>query len=401
MKLQILALGLVLSATLAKADDATLRDAVQVTVDADQKIKSTLETRYPCGTPEADQKYIDRFVPRSKIPLFQSYEVVDMEMKGNFSAINELPARGKGLPGSISYRDRKGKTVTVPVSIGTRGHSKQNICAGFKPLQIQFDQDKATYKSTLFQHVGKNMKMATHCSGFGDHPVDDVNSQLVIREYANYRILEELGFKEFKARLIRMKYKDQGNKPVASGYAFFLEPSSKMAERWGYESGKKKPVEYQGGNSYMSGYNLGRALILATDQGIGHNAFILAKDRKPAAAAFWDLDMTGMTNPRLAATREWGMGAVTFPPSGQSDLGYIQTFVATYPEGKQEAEKFLDQMLSRRNRVRTVINSLPIDKKDFMLQRLDTWFGAINHYRHGTPLPGQMQVPTDVPKGNY
>jgi hypothetical protein len=384
------------------AEDAMLRDAVQEVVDADLKIKSTLEISYPCGTPEADQKYIDRIAPASKIPLFQSYEVVDMEMKGDFSTINQLPARAKGLPGSISYRDRNGKTVTVPVSLTTRGHSKQRICSSFKPLQIQFDQDKATYKSTLFQHVGKNMKMATHCAGLGDHPVSDVNNQLVIREYANYRILEELGFKEFKARLVRMNYKDQKDKPIANGYAFFLEPSSKMAERWGYESGKKKAIDRHGEAFYMASYNLGRALVGLTDQWIGHNAFILAKDRKPAGAAFWDLDMTGLTNPWLASQRvAWGAKAAAFPPSGETDLASIKLFVSNYPEGKKAAEEFLDQMVARRDRVRAVINSLPIDKKDFFLQRLDTWFGAINHYRNGAPLPGQLQIPTDVPKGNY
>jgi hypothetical protein len=400
MRLQLLALGLILAAPAAKAGDSALRDAVQVTTDAGQKISGALETRYPCGSAEADQKYIDGVAPRSKIPLFQSYEVIDMEMKGSFPEINNQFVRNEGLPGTIAYRDRDGKIVSVPVNIGIRGHSKQGICGKFKPLRIYFNSDKSAYKATLFEHVGKDMKMATHCSGMGDHPVTDVNNQLVIREYANYRILEELGFKEFKARLVRMNYKDLNNKSVATGYAFFLEPSSKMAERWGYQSGKKDPAAFEASVGVKASYNLGLTLVGATDQAIGHNAFVLMKNGQPAEAAFWDLDMSGLTNPQVAEERV-GFGDTAFPPSGQTDLNKLKAFVSNYPEGKQEAEKFLDQMRARRDRVRAVVNGLPIEKKEFILQRLDIWFGAIDSYRHGTRLPGKLTVPDDVPKGDY
>jgi hypothetical protein len=355
-------------------------------------------------SPDADIHADAKGIPASKIPLFQSQDIIEMEMTSDFAAVNKGDKNGQKWPATITYKNGKGKTESVSVQIDTRGNSKRTICADFKPIRVHFDGDKDKYKSTLFAHAGKDMKLATHCSGPGSHPVDDVHNQLVIREYATYRILEEAGIPGFKARLVHMNYKDNRGNKYADGYAFFLEPNGKMAERWGFEHGDRKPAaQNEAGKKAklvpndtvnMASFNLGLGLVGGIDHK-GNNTVSMRKDGREVGKVFYDLDMSMLANPKFYSF--WTGKEIHEP---QEDESQIQRFYENYPQRKAAARKFLENALAGREETLQMIDSLPLKEKTFMKARLEEWYSSIEHVINGAPSVRSVAIP-QIDNGNY
>jgi hypothetical protein len=377
--------------------------AAEMTVGLQDQIADNVESTAPCATgmgaeekPKKEPKQKPpqengEIAPRSKIPLFQSREIADMEIDADFK---KVMAEKKGLdttPGKIRYRSKDGKQVSLPVEIGIRGHSKQEICEDFKPLVIHFKKEDT--KGTVFEHIGDHVKLATHCSGMGSHGINEPNNQFVVREAATYQILEDNGFLSYKTRLAKMKYRDANGKPVASGMAFFLEPDGKMARRWGYKHTTNfDPIPDRGRADFL----LGSQLVGAADHREGHNTTALKKDDEPVAMAFYDFDMTLLTNPTFYSKRK-GQDRLR----ASEDIQAMNSFIQTYKDGPEAGKQFLKRALSRKEHTMNIVDKLPIKEKKFLKNRLELWYGAIENVTRGGREPATITIPQDMPQGTY
>jgi hypothetical protein len=382
--------------TKGEANQDADRKVAELAVDLNNQIASTFESDLPCELRapknKKGEKELADITPQSKIPLFQSREIADMEIQADFKAIMAERKGGPTTPGKILYRLKDGRQVSLPVEIGNRGHSKQGICVNFKPLVLHFKKEDT--RGTVFEHIGDHVKLGTHCSGMGSHDITEPNSQFVVREAAAYQILEDNGFLSYKTRLTNMKYRDANGKPVASGIAFFLEPDGKMAERWGYKHSKVFNGMPQEG--YVD-FKLGSQLVGAIDHSPGHNTTALKKGDQLATMAFYDLDMSLLVNPVFYLRWE-GKENI----SSIEDILAINAFIQDHAGGAEAGRQFLKRALSRKEHTMKIVDKLPIKEKKFIKDRLDLWYGAIEtSLNQRDREPAALTIPKDLPQGTY
>jgi hypothetical protein len=130
-------------------------------------------------------------------------------------------------PGTISYVDAGGQTVTVDVQLKTRGHwRRQKKNCDFAPIKVDFPRAKDQPEGSIFAHEG-DLKLITHC-----RTKDATYEQYILREYLVYRLYNLLTPASFRARLARATYIDLGGKQDSiTRYAFFLEGDKRVADR--------------------------------------------------------------------------------------------------------------------------------------------------------------------------
>lgn len=154
--------------------------------------------------------------------LFRSDAPLELTLAANFRAVMRDRKSVATFPATISFATADGSTKSIPLRIRTRGHSRRNprTCT-FAPLRLEFD--KATTKGTVFAGHG-NLKLGTHCrSGV---------EEVILREYAIYRMYNLLTPKSFRARVATMTYVDSATgKQVAAEAGLFLEDADDVAKR--------------------------------------------------------------------------------------------------------------------------------------------------------------------------
>lgn len=156
--------------------------------------------------------------------IFSSDQVLKVTMSGPWRDIARYKERDSAWPGTFSYVSDSGQTVTLPISITTRGLTRKRVC-DFPPLRIDFD--KAAAKGTAFRGAG-SLKLVTHC--------------FTQSRYAGYYVKEYLGY-QFYNRVTEMSFRVQGldvtyrdseddRKPLER-FAFLIEDPDEVAKRNG------------------------------------------------------------------------------------------------------------------------------------------------------------------------
>jgi hypothetical protein len=153
--------------------------------------------------------------------LFRSDIVINMELRTDFSAIQEDRAdEPEEHEGELLYLNADGDTVVLSVKVMARGNFRRNpVNCNFPPLMVNFK--KGEVDNTLFDNQNK-MKLVTPCQ----------TEDEVIEEYLIYKMYNLVSEISHKARLVRIQYYDTGkNKRLFDKYSFFLEDEDHVAER--------------------------------------------------------------------------------------------------------------------------------------------------------------------------
>ena len=153
--------------------------------------------------------------------LFRSDIVINMELRTDFSAIQEDRAdEPQEHEGELTYLNADGDTVVLSVKVMARGNFRRNpVNCNFPPLMVNFK--KGEVDNTLFDNQNK-MKLVTPCQ----------TEDEVIEEYLIYKMYNLVSEISHKARLVRIQYYDTGkNKRLFDKYSFFLEDEDHVAER--------------------------------------------------------------------------------------------------------------------------------------------------------------------------
>ncbi len=153
--------------------------------------------------------------------LFQSDEVINIELRSDFSAIQKDRIENPQYhDGELIYKSSKGATVRLKVKVMARGdfrRSPENC--NFPPLALNFK--KSEVKNTLFDNQDK-VKLVSPCQFDRD----------VIEEYLVYKMYNKITDLSFKVRLVKILYYDTSiGKKLFEKYSFFIERDEQVAKR--------------------------------------------------------------------------------------------------------------------------------------------------------------------------
>lgn len=230
--------------------------------------------------------------------LFQTAEPLAFTIVADFKAIDRdrNPASTKTFPGTISVVDASGQTVTKPVMLRGRGHSRRNpkVC-DFVPLRLEFNRTEM--QGTEFE--GHNaLKLGTHCRSVA------VFEQYVLREYTAYRIMNILTPRSFRVRLAKGTYIDSTTqKTLGTRWAMFSEDDDDMARRQEGRIDDRPQLLFRHMNSeYLGLMTMFEYMISNTDVSIAtqHNVKIV---ETPAGVRYpvpYDFDYSGLVNTSYA-----------------------------------------------------------------------------------------------------
>jgi len=154
--------------------------------------------------------------------LFESDEILSFTLKGNIRALlNDRGETPTYHPVTLSYKNKEGSEVNIPVKMKTRGHfRKLKENCKYPPLLINFPKDVDRLSSVFSGQ--KKLKLVMPCTG------DDY----IIREWLVYKIYNLVTPKSFRARLVRIDLDDsKSKKQAAPFYAFLIEDDKQMATR--------------------------------------------------------------------------------------------------------------------------------------------------------------------------
>ncbi|MEM1174918.1 MAG: hypothetical protein AAGI27_08900 [Pseudomonadota bacterium] len=160
-------------------------------------------------------------------PLFQSDEILDIELTAPFAEIMKTRSVDEETTGTLGYVDDSGEVVTLGVKLRARGNFRRNpkVCA-FTPLRLNFA--KKDVEDTLF-HKQDKLKLVTHCK-----TRDKRYEQGVIREYLAYRFFNEITDLSFRVRLLRVTYVDPDNAWMSGvAHGILIEHKDRLAKRTG------------------------------------------------------------------------------------------------------------------------------------------------------------------------
>ena len=153
--------------------------------------------------------------------LFKSDEIVNMELRSDFSEIqadrNRTPVYHDG---ELVYYTPGAEAKKLAVKIMVRGHFRRDTAnCNFPPLFVNFK--KKEVENTLFENQDK-LKLVTPCQYEKD----------IIDEYLVYKMYNQVTDLSMKVRLVKILYFDTGRgKKVFEKYSFFIEEKKHTAER--------------------------------------------------------------------------------------------------------------------------------------------------------------------------
>jgi len=153
--------------------------------------------------------------------LFQSDEIINMELRTDFSAIQQdRTEKPEYHDGELIYFTHGGDPTKLSVKVMVRGNFRlKPVNCKFPPLFIDFK--KGEVKNTIFENQNR-LKLVTPCQFEED----------VVEEYTIYRMYNQVTDLSLKVRLVKILYYDTRlNKKDFEIHSFFMEDKDHAAER--------------------------------------------------------------------------------------------------------------------------------------------------------------------------
>lgn len=154
-------------------------------------------------------------------PLFESDEVIDLELIGPLSSVIRSGESREEFPFVL----RSGG-VDLAIDVRVRGRSRLDVCE-LPPLRFNFERSDAG--AGPFAGLDR-LKLVTHCRA------GERGEKNVVEEYLAYRIFGLLSDVSYRVRLLRITYSDTDGRVKTDRedrYGFFIEPLDDLAERVG------------------------------------------------------------------------------------------------------------------------------------------------------------------------
>lgn len=317
---------------------------------------------YLAAQPSADSGKADPTHRAAR--LFRASGPIALTLESDFKAVfkDRDSMSTKTFPGKLKFVGEKGDSVSLDVTLSTRGHFRLRTC-DFLPLKVAFNKEQT--KGTIFGGEG-SLKLGTHCKN-GERYL-----QNTYVEYATNQMYNLLTPMSLKSRLTTVTYVDPGNpKFTTTQPAIWFQDQDDMVKEFG-----GKIVMQQGASGMdmeprqMAINDVFQYFIGNTDFSVYalHNYRIMQKDSALVYNAIaYDFDWSGLVNQPYAfpdyrlkekyriirVTDRLYRGVVCYPSDMLNDvlgtfrskkdslLGTLRAIKELTPARIKEAEEFL------------------------------------------------------------
>jgi hypothetical protein len=209
--------------------------------------------------------------------------------------INQKNKEGRVFPAQFKCNLGDSITVSEPVSLVVRGHSRRAYCY-LPPVKLSFKKT-----STSVMHPLKSIKLVNVCKP------NALYEQYLYKEFLCYKIYNLLTDKSFRVRMLKIDYRDSsGNKSAFIENAFLTEDEKDMAKR-------TDCIEWNAGNLYNEATNRKQMTLVAvfeymignTDWSVPakHNIKLIQSKADSLSKPFavpYDFDYSGLVNTEYA-----------------------------------------------------------------------------------------------------
>ncbi len=281
-------------------------------------------------------------------PLFKDSTVLSVTISGPINSIAR--AAQKSTDPQDATLVANGETHAIALSARGISRRRSENCK-FPPLSVLFKAKPA--ETSLFDGQ-KRMKLVAHCRPEARF------DQFVLKEYAAYRLYNQLTDKSLKVRLAKIRYED-GGKLVAERMGFFIEDVDDAASRLGKKKIENSDVPVSAfGREDTARYTLFQYMIgnLDWDMNHGpqindccHNSKIIGpavEAREGLTPVAYDFDYSGLVNAPYAV-----------PPVNVPVANVTQRFYRGYCVHNEETRAMLPQFNSARGRMLAELAAIP------------------------------------------
>ncbi len=152
-------------------------------------------------------------------PLFETDDAIAISISAPWRDVARAKPEDPPIAGVLTIGNE-----TLPIALGTRGKSRRekHVCE-FPPIRVEFAEKPPA--TSLF-HKQDKLKLVTYCRRSAKH------QQLVLKEYAAYKLYNAVTPQSFRARLSSVSYVDakKGTTDIER-IGFFLEDIDDLAKR--------------------------------------------------------------------------------------------------------------------------------------------------------------------------
>ncbi|MBV1878807.1 MAG: hypothetical protein KUG79_14290 [Pseudomonadales bacterium] len=156
--------------------------------------------------------------------LFSNTDKLSISLTGPFKTLSEQRDKKATHPGTLTYVDQVGNTISLDVGIRVRGNFRldRSNCEN-PPLRLLFNPQQV--KGTVFEHQ-KRLKMVLACKNWPKY------NQYVVLEYLIYRTFNLLSDASFRVKLLEIGFNDSAiNKDARVLAGFFIEDNKRLGKR--------------------------------------------------------------------------------------------------------------------------------------------------------------------------
>lgn len=156
-------------------------------------------------------------------PLFSENSELDIVIEAPFNTIVRNARRNTDAHPGALILNGQGDAQRYNLLVSARGMSRRLTFCTFPPIRIDFENN--ALRETIFR--GQNrLKLTTHCRTQSNY------AQYYVLEYTTYRLFNEITPFSFRARPLRVTYRDtDGRRRDESHFGFFIEDDDDLARR--------------------------------------------------------------------------------------------------------------------------------------------------------------------------
>lgn len=229
--------------------------------------------------------------------LFDSDEVLDITLKGNIATLlKNRRNEAKYFSVILTYKNERGKEVSFPIQVKTRGHfRRQKANCNYPPLLLKLS---GKGKPSDYFPANSSLKLVMPCK----------SDKFIVYEWLAYKLYNLVTTQSFRARLVKVTLQDENSKKIVEPfYGIILEEENQMAKRNNDIVLKKKIRPQEVMQPSFLKMAMFEYLISNTDWSVEYlqNIKLIAADSTAAPVAVpYDFDLAGIVNSPYAKPAE-------------------------------------------------------------------------------------------------
>lgn len=244
-----------------------------------------LSSLYAIGTPSKVKQSLFNYLEQKQFKeILLEVDIAEL--------LNKRPSEEE-QKGKVTFTSTDGAEVLLNTEVSLRGKYRRQYC-DFPPLNLNFSK-KQLAELGLKGKFDK-YKLVTHCMD------NSKSNQVLLREFAVYKMYNEVTPESFRVQLLKITYQDKTDKSYQiEQLAFLIEDTDELAKRLGGKAIEKyglTPDEFSAisyNNTMVFNYMIGN--LDWNTEGQKNLKFIKVSDQQPLILVPYDFDFSGIVAP--------------------------------------------------------------------------------------------------------